>query len=303
MKTRNILLLVMLACSFEIYGQQFPIFNQYNLNPLIINPAFAGSSDGIHVTAAYRQQWTAIEGAPKTFSLAGHTMLDEYNSGVGLHMWSDKVGEISQTGFFGSYNYKIPFEFGTLSAGLSIGMLQFRTEFATADLNGVIDNTFLSGDVNQWKFNGGIGLYLDADKYFVGFSIPQAISSTYQNSESIDQITIRRQIYLTGGYIFQLSNPKIEIKPYTMVRLVSGSPVEWDLNVQAYYDGRFSVGLQYRSTDAMAVLLEFVSNNNLFFGYSYEFNLGNKFDGVKTGGSHEIVVSYIIPWEGLKETQ
>lgn len=298
-KTTFIIALI-IVCN-QAFAQQ-PVANQYAMNPFIINPAYAGQNKQINVTAAYRQQWSAIEGAPRTMTFSSHTAFGDGKSGAGISILSDKIGKMSQTNVFGSYSYKVDFEFGSLSAGLSLGMLQMKTDYASSNLNGVNDPTFATGDLNQWKFNTGAGLFLSNSKYYVGFSVPQMLSSQFTNENNVDQLKLNPQYYLTGGYVFDLGESLFSLKPYTMIRMEGGTPFNYDINLQAYYDQHFSLGFQYKSTNSAAILLELIVNSSFYMGYSYEFPYGSSFEGVNTAGSHEFVLTYLIPWRKAEES-
>ena len=47
-----------------LMAQLTPVNDQYILNPLTINPSYAGSRGGLSIAAFYRQQWVGITGAP-----------------------------------------------------------------------------------------------------------------------------------------------------------------------------------------------------------------------------------------------
>ena len=49
-------------------AQQDPLYSQYFNNPMLINPAFAGSNERLYSGLAYRAQWAGIEGGPATFN-------------------------------------------------------------------------------------------------------------------------------------------------------------------------------------------------------------------------------------------
>lgn len=298
---KHILIFGLVILTTQAIAQQQPIYNQYALNPFLINPAYAGFNERINLTAAYRQQWTAIEGAPRTVTFTAHTALNDAKSGAGISIWSDKIGKISQTSISGSYSYKVQLGFGTLSGGLSLGMLQLNTDYASSNLNGVSDPTFASGDVNQWKFNSGAGLFLSNERYYAGFSVPQMLSNQFENSSDVEQFKLSPQYYFTGGYLFDLGAGNFKLKPYAMLRLEGGAPFNYDINVQAYYNDQFSLGLQYKSTNSMAVLLELIITKSIFIGYSYEFDYGTNYDGISTGGSHEFTISYLLPWKKQEE--
>jgi len=302
---RNIKFTLIISLIFvlnQAMAQQQPIYNQYAMNPFVLNPAYAGHNEMINLTASYRQQWAAIDGAPTTMTFTGHAALNDLKSGVGLSVWSDKIGKISQTSVSGAYSYKVKFEWGTLAGGLSLGMVQMKTDYASSNLNGVIDPTFTGGDINQWKFNAGAGLFLTGDKYFVGFSVPQMLGNQFSNESNVEQIKLAQQYYLTGGYVFDLGESKFDLKPYAMIRMEGGTPFNYDINLQAYYNEQFSLGVQYKSTNSTAVLLELILQKSFYIGYSYEFNYGTNYEGINTSGSHEFVLTYMLPWKKGDDT-
>ncbi|MDZ7634080.1 MAG: type IX secretion system membrane protein PorP/SprF [Bacteroidales bacterium] len=61
--------LVLLLIPVSLAGQLTPVTNQYILNPLTINPSYAGSRGGLSVAAAYQAAVGWAHGAPRTMSL------------------------------------------------------------------------------------------------------------------------------------------------------------------------------------------------------------------------------------------
>ncbi len=64
----KILLLILIPVS--TFGQITPYTNQYVLNPLSINPAYAGNRGVMNIAAFYRKQWVGVKGSPET-TIAG----------------------------------------------------------------------------------------------------------------------------------------------------------------------------------------------------------------------------------------
>ena len=54
----------------SLMGQLTPVTNQYILNPLTINPAYAGNRGALNIATFYRRQWIGIQGSPQTMTLA-----------------------------------------------------------------------------------------------------------------------------------------------------------------------------------------------------------------------------------------
>ena len=64
--------LIMIPLS--VSGQLTPVTNQYVLNPLTINPAFAGNRGDLNIAAFYRKQWVGINGAPETMTFTADAL-------------------------------------------------------------------------------------------------------------------------------------------------------------------------------------------------------------------------------------
>ena len=63
-------LFILLLIPVNLVGQLAPVTSQYVLNPLSINPAYAGNREALNIALFYRRQWTGISGAPETLTFA-----------------------------------------------------------------------------------------------------------------------------------------------------------------------------------------------------------------------------------------
>lgn len=61
----------------KVQAQQDPHYTQYMYNMNVVNPAYAGSKESISGGLLYRQQWSGLEGAPKTATFSLHSRLVE----------------------------------------------------------------------------------------------------------------------------------------------------------------------------------------------------------------------------------
>jgi hypothetical protein len=59
---------ILLLMPVTLSGQLTPVTNQYVLNPLTINPAYAGNRGALNIAAFYRRQWVGIDKAPETMT-------------------------------------------------------------------------------------------------------------------------------------------------------------------------------------------------------------------------------------------
>src|SRR5690606_37647426 len=67
---RFLLLLISLLVASAGFSQQLPQYSQYMHNLYVVNPASAGMNDYLDVNLSFRQQWTGIDDAPRTYYLS-----------------------------------------------------------------------------------------------------------------------------------------------------------------------------------------------------------------------------------------
>jgi type IX secretion system PorP/SprF family membrane protein len=287
-------LIILINLSGVAWGQQMPDFTLYNNNMLLMNSAYAGITDGLSFTAGYRRQWAGFDGAPGVFSFAGHGYIPKFKVGVGATGWQYEAGAFKQTALFTDYSYRLQFEKFTLNLGFQAGIINHRTSYANADLNGLNDPLF-NTDVNQTNFNTGGGVFLYGDKFYMGFSAPILI--TYQGNDN-DQIKMDQHFILTGGYLFDM-NEKMVLKPHALLKMVTGSPVTYNVGVSAYYAERVGLGLLFKSQQTMAITVDVNFNKSFYVGYGYDLKGGSDIAAAQNG-SHEIMLNYILPAKGGK---
>ena len=66
------LTVAIIASSVVLKAQQEPMFTQYVFNESFINPAYAGSHEGLSMNMLYRDQWVGLKGSPKTQTFTMH---------------------------------------------------------------------------------------------------------------------------------------------------------------------------------------------------------------------------------------
>ena len=119
----------------ELRAQQDPQYTQYMYNMSVINPAYAGSKEGLSGGLLYRAQWVGIDGAPTTGTFFLHSPVGR-NVGLGLSVISDKIGPVDETNLYGDFSYTLnlggerKLAFG-LKAGATMHKIDFNTIYPT----------------------------------------------------------------------------------------------------------------------------------------------------------------------------
>ncbi len=215
-------LLTFLFCSisFLVVAQQDPLYSQYFNNPMLINPAFAGSNERFYAGAAYRSQWAGIDGGPVTFNFNSHIGLVGNKVGVGVLAVQDQLGDIKNTQYGGVISYRIKLRTNTFSFGMQTGVTRYTTDPNAVHVQNNPDPAF--NQFTETKFNTGVGVLLQSERYAIGLSMPRMLaSSVSQGGQSIQVYS--QNFYLYGAYSIYV-NERIQFKPSTLLRATSGTP-------------------------------------------------------------------------------
>src|SRR5690606_16711873 len=91
------------------FGQRTPLFPEYDHNPFIVNPAYAGMTTGSVTSLSHYRHVRNIEGAPRSSSLSHHFPLSNGKMGLGAIITDDRIGVTANTSAVVAYSYKLFF--------------------------------------------------------------------------------------------------------------------------------------------------------------------------------------------------
>ena len=288
----KIKILYLLLIPLSLWGQMKPVTNQYILNPFIINPAFAGNRGALNIATIYRQQWTGIDGAPKTITLALDAPLPAANLGLGFVIINDKIGVTKETSFNSIYAYKIRLQEGILSLGLGAGIITTNTAWSDLVAIDPGDEFFLIDSRVFVVPDFSFGMYYSYYNYFAGISIPKLVGYKFdfdKNRYSLNTKLSHYHYLFNTGYVFTFS-PITRFYPSTLINFSPGKQLLYDLNAHFSFFDRFWIGASYMNKRSISGLFQFQLNNQLKLAYIYDFDIGelSKF----SNGSHEIMLRY-----------
>ena len=292
---RIIKTLFFLLIPLSVFGQITPDAGQYVLNPLTINPAFAGSRGALNIATFYRKQWVGVEGTPKTLTFSIDAPFIDQKIGLGLIIISDKIGVTKENQFNANYAYKINLGEGILSFGLGAGVIVTNTAFSDLIVIDQGDEIYLTNSRNFVVPNFSFGIHYSIHNYFAGFSIPRFLSYRFdfdRNKYVLNNDMSNYSYLFNSGYIFEIS-PKITFFPSTLLRYSAVSTVkkfQYDMNTHFCFFDKFGLGGSYRNNRSFAGLFQFQPNNQLRIAYTYNFGISKL--GRYSNGSHEIMLRY-----------
>ncbi len=305
----------MLICTLS--QAQDPMFSQFYSTPLVLNPAFAGTTYAPRISTTYRNQWPihADEGttAYSTYAVSYEQFVPALNSGFGILVLADNAGGgiLKTTNFAANYAYRIELsdEFN-VRLGINAGFKQSNIDWdrltfldqldpitGPLDPSGLpnISNELRPSDLNTTIFDVGAGILAYTSKYYGGVSLQhlttpdEGFFST--NSGLLDGLPLRTSVHAGAEFIVKEGNkrnPSSFVSP-NILFVKQGN--QGQVNVGAYYNhGLVFAGGWFRhsfgNADAMIAVVG-VQYDILKIGYSYDFTLGSGL-AAPTGGGHEI---------------
>ncbi|WP_431130385.1 type IX secretion system membrane protein PorP/SprF, partial [Flagellimonas flava] len=76
--------------------------------------------------------------------------------------------------------------------------------------------------------------------------------------------------FLISGYVFDF-NRNLKFKPGALLKLVRGSPLQWDMSANFMLNNKFVVGASYRCNASLNGLLGFQISDAVFAGFGYDY--------------------------------
>jgi type IX secretion system PorP/SprF family membrane protein len=277
----------------SLYAQQDPHYTQYRYNLSVVNPAYAGSQGLWSTSIMYRRQWSSLEGAPVTYTLASHSPFNE-KVGVGLSVIRDQLGPVEETNIYGDFSYTIPVgQDNYLSFGLKAGVTLHDVGLSDLFVLDPLD-PFFTQDISNAYPNVGVGLFYSTWDYFISFSIPNLINAVHLDENGLKYGSEVSHFFLAGGLVHQLSD-QITIRPSTMIKGAFGAPWSFDLNFNMLFLDTVEAGVSYRLNDSFSGLLGVWVNDTVRIGYAYDGIISPLSAGALS--SHEIILSFDLQFK------
>lgn len=286
---KKIATLIALLLSFAAFAQQEAQFSQNMFTKLTVNPAAAGVNHSYCGTLLYRSQWVGFTGAPKTASLNLEAYLDDWRSGVGLTVISDRLGFDKTFLIRGAYSFHFELNDNRILAfGAKAGFMQKSLDGGWVPPQTTNDDAIPHPSVSALAFDAGVGAYYKGRDVYFGLSATQLPQRTF-SSGTVDFKNVRHY-YLTAGWNRQI-NSRLMLTPSLFVKSDAVS-TQLDVNVMAELDNRVWGGASYRLTDAV-VLMAGVKAGGWKLGYAYDVTTSR----VKhhSSNTHEFMIGYCHP--------
>jgi len=311
-----ILFFLLVGYAAKSNGQD-ALYSQFYLSPTLLNPAFAGNTEGPFVSVNYRNQWPSINNAYSTYSVSYDQQWQE-NTGLGVYVTADDAGNgaIKTTKLAGIYSYKVrlsdeTYIKGAVEAGYGQTALNWEQlvffdsldpEFGSESPGGISIPTseVPRSNLSKGYLDIGTGVMIYSPLWYAGFSYKHV------NSPNIDFVAddtgptgqLPSRLTLHGGMQLNLQGDNInENGTFLSPNVVISKQADfWQVTGGAYLNvDRVFGGLWYRqggrNTDAIIGSIG-VKSGVFKIGYSYDYTISELTNG--SGGAHEIGITLLF---------
>ena len=319
---------LLLLSIFDVLGQQDPHFSHYMFNNLYTNPGYTGIEGVSRATLIHRSQWLGYQttnsadqgkGAPTTQMLSAEHPLKLFsspvvNSGAGFYFTNDGLGPVRNISFMGNFSYhlKLAQTGGTFGFGLKLGIYSQKIDgsiLREAESGDDVIDGLRSASGGQTKPDMGLGVWYNTARYYAGISLNHINKSTFDFKQDVINSDLSRHMYITGGYNIFLNS--ILITPSAIIQtdfaetnfnygaVASMNKYKYWLGFtlrQSVVDNAVEKGGKQINTDDIVILagLSLLPKNELRIGYAFDIVTSGA--AAKNNTSHEIMVSYVLPF-------
>ena len=318
-------IIIMLAITSSVFGQQDRHYSMFFANPVQHNPAAAGHFGGnLQLFTNFRTQWFTVSDNPfRSFSASldgkiGERQLDNGFVGMGVNFLNDVSGDSKYTMNIVSVpiNYSIELSrYSYLSLGIQPGLyaqnmagdqLYFDNQWDGSGFNTGLSNNENLGGYSQSQFDLGAGVYFaTAPKNTTKFQL--GISASHLTRQKINFFQTSEKLYRNFSFYgkgeFKNSSSNVSFHPAIFAfaqgpnfEITAGNNFVYQLKPASkhtmYFDGTsIAFGIYYRSTDALIANLIF-TGGPFSVGASYDLNISGLTPASKGVGAFEFYLKF-----------
>jgi len=306
-------------------------FTQFDMQPLVINPAFTGMFDGqVRAAAIYRNQWASVTVPYVTYGASVDLPLIIERNGdylaAGLQLTKDQAGDANLSNFTGLASIAYHKFFGQTEHGgsdLAVGLqggyaqesidlskLYFGDEYVNGTFVPGISQEYhlgLGSSVNYYLVNAGLSFSQSSSEKF-GYTLGIAANNINQPNNALEKTENSEtglDMRFTGeaganwiiGERFSLRPAVLYQSQATASELIVGNEFHYEVGGEPGYQN-FStavfVGGWYRTGDATMITAG-VEFKGFRIGVSYDYNISTLNTSSNGNGGFEIAVRYVAP--------
>jgi len=315
--SRFLVLFTFLFLTIRSSGQD-PIFSQFYLSPLQLNPGLAGLTDDPRFSANYRNQYPGFNNAYRTYALSYDQFFPYSHIGAGFWLLSDDAGDglLKTIKAAGIFSYRLQLNDNLfIKMGAEVGIVQTTLNWDKLRFGDQIDDYLGSTSPGGIPFpteeiapekNSVLYPDLGLGMVLYGKTLYGGISARHLNQPDPDFLSINSSLSpgipirwtMHGGASWPVfrkpfnNNLDMAISPNFI--FVQQGPFQ-QINGGVTFDaGPVNFGAYYRvsSGKSEAIIASIgLRTNKLRVGYSFDYTISGF---PLSGGTHEIGLVYVL---------
>lgn len=291
-------MLLIFGIGIQVMGQSRKYVSQFNHFQSYYNPGLTGY-EGTALRGFVRNQWSGIEGAPKTFFLSLELDFGELGgledpalmgkNAMSLNMLHDTYGAFRETELMGSYASRIRItDRHNLRLGAGFNYLSVRLDGNALTSEQAQDATigqYLGSFASMQIIDFNLGLALTHENYYLSYGMHN-VNGGRLSSGDVFMDGNPVSMMVQAGYRHQFGENITGIGNF-FYRRQSGFADNTEFNLKALMLETFWIGVGHRLHFANSLHVGYL-RGNIRLGYVYEFptNSSRQF----LGNTHEFMV-------------
>lgn len=264
------------------------------------NPASIAKTEYLYLFSNVRHQWTGISGAPTVINVQASEYIHDLRSAFGISVINDNIGLTNVLNPTITYAYRMSpnedLDSWSISMGLSAGLFARTINGSKYDPTDTTDPTLVYSDLTTYKPDANFGIEIQTKSFIFGLSTTHLFAIS-KNSD-LFQNTNHRYLYAiykntnSDYFNFCLGSEIVNRNNLTVVEANSMIRFKRPTGLSDGPRELFDVGLSYRTTKQLSLLLgvNITSNFRVGYSYDYDFKLNSN-----QSGTHEFMLEYRIP--------
>lgn len=297
---RYLLLFALILLLLPVSGQQLTERSPFSENSFIWNPAMTAPWDYWEMGVNYRQEWLGFNDAPRTATLQVQYPFEREKMSLGGYFIHDNTSPITlnTAGFTYAYRMQLSRRRGgaQLSLGLNATLSHVYVNALEIVTNDPDDELVPGGENNKISPNIGFGAFytsysrdeFDRNFFFAGLALNQVLPLSVLLDDFGGNGNLVRTIHGNATIGTRIVNGDIYIQPSAWINYSAVNILEGNLNVKLEQREAFWAGLNYSTTQTLAIQGGFILQNDftrdgtMRIGTSASYNIGQfgKFRGL-----------------------
>lgn len=295
---RIFIILFLLVAVIKVSAQEQPHYSFYMLRQSLVNPAALSTFDRISGAVFFNAQMVGFKGAPIVGALDVSFPIGKTGLVIGGLVQQDKIGATYKSTIGAGIAYRIKLNpKNYLAFGLNANVYMINADFSPLNVVDPLDPSLNANTNTFFSPNFKLGAYYFRRNFYVGFAVGNILTVNLPNflnpEPSIDARFQDVHFYINAGWQKKFHNDTWKIMPSVMVKQISGSPTQFDVNLQFMYHEAFAFGMSYRSLNTIMFQMNYTHKD--MFTIAYAFNMGLGFGNRTNYTGHEVMLGFKVP--------